>query len=76
MATVSQILQTKGGDVITVAPDLTVLDALRVMADHNIGALLVVEGDGGWPASSPSGTMPARWCCWARRRGIRPWARS
>lgn len=45
MATVGQILQTKGNGVVTVPPDTTVLDALRVMADHNIGALLVVEGD-------------------------------
>ncbi len=45
MATVSQILQSKGAGVVTASPDLSVLDALRVMADHNIGALLVVEGD-------------------------------
>ena len=45
MATVSQIVQTKGGGVVTVSPDMTVLDALRVMAEHNIGALLVVDGD-------------------------------
>lgn len=45
MATVNQILQSKGHDVVTVAPETTVLEALRVMADHDIGALLVVEGD-------------------------------
>ena len=33
-------------DVHTVSPDDTVLDALRVMATHNIGAVLVTSGDG------------------------------
>ena len=32
-------------DVHTVSPDDTVLDALRVMATHNIGAVLVTSGD-------------------------------
>ena len=32
-------------DVHTVGPDDTVLDALRVMATHNIGAVLVTSGD-------------------------------
>lgn len=32
-------------DVHTVSPDDTVLDALRVMAAHNIGAVLVTNGD-------------------------------
>ena len=32
-------------DVHTVSPDDTVFDALRVMATHNIGAVLVTSGD-------------------------------
>ena len=32
-------------DVHTVRPDDSVLDALRVMATHNIGAVLVTNGD-------------------------------
>ena len=32
-------------DVHTVRPDDSVLDALRVMATHNIGAVLVTHGD-------------------------------
>lgn len=45
MKFVNEILKAKGRDVWTVSSDSTVYDALRVMADKNIGALLVVEGD-------------------------------
>lgn len=43
MQTVKQLLQAKGSRVWTVAPDASMLDALRIMADRNIGALVVVE---------------------------------
>ena len=33
------------GDVYAVDPDDTVLDALRVMAEHNVGAVLVMAGE-------------------------------
>ena len=39
------ILDDKGADVWTVGPDDTVFDALETMAEHNIGALLVMEDD-------------------------------
>lgn len=42
MRTVRQILSNKP-DIHTVGPDDTVFDALKVMADHNIGAVLVLE---------------------------------
>lgn len=45
MATVNQMLMSKGNEVYTIAPDTTVLDALRVMAEKDIGALLIVDGD-------------------------------
>ena len=45
MATVKQMLQSKGSQVYTIAPDATVLDALREMATHDVGALVVVDGD-------------------------------
>lgn len=45
MATVKQMLQSKGSQVYTIAPDATVLDALREMATRDVGALLVVDGD-------------------------------
>ena len=45
MKFVTEILKTKGPDVWTVSPDWTVYDALQVMADRNVGALMVVESD-------------------------------
>lgn len=42
--TVNQLLQIKGREVWSVTPDTSVFDALKVMAEKNIGALLVVEG--------------------------------
>lgn len=45
MYTVSQLLQTKKGDVWTIAPESTVYEALVLMAQKNIGALVVVSGD-------------------------------
>lgn len=43
--TVSQLLQRKGNQVFTVAPDTSVFDALREMAEKNVGALVVVDGE-------------------------------
>jgi CBS domain-containing protein len=43
MITVKQILDEKGHQVWTIAPDAKVLDALKLMADKGIGALMVVE---------------------------------
>jgi CBS domain-containing protein len=43
MHTISQILQEKGGEVVSIGPDATVFDAIKAMADQNIGALVVVE---------------------------------
>jgi CBS domain-containing protein len=45
MATVNHMLTNKGRDVYTISPDATVLDALREMADRDVGALVVTEGD-------------------------------
>lgn len=45
MITVLSILRQKGRDVFHIAPDATVLDALREMAAHNCGALVVLEGN-------------------------------
>ncbi len=44
MKTVSQLLQGKGGSVLSVTPDTTVFDALKLMSEKNIGALLVMSG--------------------------------
>jgi CBS domain-containing protein len=43
MKTVRQLLQAKGYDVWAVDPDATVLTALKVMAEKNVGALLVLQ---------------------------------
>ena len=44
MKTVGEILRTKGHDIWTVAPDATVCQALELMAQKNIGAVVVIEG--------------------------------
>ena len=44
MKTVRQLLEGKGHDVATIAPDASVFDAMELMASRNIGALLVLEG--------------------------------
>ena len=44
MTTAHDILRYKGHAVHSVRPDDTVLAALGVMAEHDIGAVLVVEG--------------------------------
>ena len=43
METVSQLLQAKGGSVLSVAPGASVFEALQLMAEKNVGALLVME---------------------------------
>ena len=44
MQTVRDLLRKKGTEVHWVSPDTTVYDALRLMAEKNIGAVLVREG--------------------------------
>ncbi len=44
-STISEILNSKGSQVWSIAPDATVFDAIQLMADKNIGALLVTEGE-------------------------------
>jgi CBS domain-containing protein len=43
--TINSILKNKGREIWSVAPDSTVYDALALMADKEIGALLVVSGE-------------------------------
>ena len=45
MKTVSQLLDTKGRQIYSVAPESMVYDALLLMAEHHIGALLVMRRD-------------------------------
>ena len=43
MITVSDILSRKGKSIISVTPELHVLEALRIMAEKNIGSVLVLQ---------------------------------
>ena len=43
MKTVMQLLQTKGQDIWSITPDALVIDALKLMAENRVGALLVLE---------------------------------
>ena len=43
MKTVKQLLQAKGSEIHTIAPGARVFDALKVMAEKDVGALVVVE---------------------------------
>ncbi|MBM3127606.1 MAG: CBS domain-containing protein [Chloroflexi bacterium] len=44
MSTVAQLLQEKGRAVWSIAPEATVYAALTLMAEKNVGALMVLEG--------------------------------
>jgi len=45
MYTVRKCIQKKGGAVWTIRPEETVLAALELMAEKDVGALVVMEGD-------------------------------
>ena len=45
MKTVRQLLEAKGNRVFSIAPASPVYDALLIMAENRIGALVVLEGE-------------------------------
>ena len=45
MKTVKEILQAKSHKLLSIAPEASVLDALKLMAEKEVGALVVLEGD-------------------------------
>jgi CBS domain-containing protein len=45
MKTIKQVLEDKGHQIHSVAPETTVYEALQKMAQHDIGALVVFEGE-------------------------------
>jgi CBS domain-containing protein len=45
MRSVKDILREKGTQVYAISPDAKVYEALQLMADKNVGALMVMEGD-------------------------------
>lgn len=44
MKTVRQLLQAKGTAIFSIDPEASVFDALKLMAEKGVGALLVVSG--------------------------------
>lgn len=42
---IRDILRRKGGDVVTIGPDRSVLEAVRLLVERNIGSLVVVADD-------------------------------
>ncbi len=45
MKLVKHLLDSKGREIISIAEDASVLDAIKVMAERSIGSLLVMDGD-------------------------------
>ena len=45
MITVRQLLEKKGRQIFSIAPGTAVLEAIRLMAERHVGALLVMEGE-------------------------------
>lgn len=45
MQTATEILRSKGNDVWSVKPDDTILNAIKLMATHEVGALLVMDNE-------------------------------
>ena len=44
MNCLAEILEEKGGDVLEISVDTSVLEAVQEMVDHNVGSLLVTDG--------------------------------
>jgi len=44
MTTMRHLLDRKGRSVYSIAPEAPVLEAIRAMAEHHVGALLVMRG--------------------------------
>ncbi|HYB63885.1 MAG TPA: CBS domain-containing protein [Steroidobacteraceae bacterium] len=44
MTTVRKLLEGKGRAIFSVEPQAAVLDAIRLMAEHHVGALVVMRG--------------------------------
>jgi len=45
MKIIKDILEAKGHEVYTISPDATVYEALSLMAEKNVGALVILEGE-------------------------------
>lgn len=45
MRTAKQLLDAKGSTIYAIDPDAPVLQAIQMMAEHHVGALLVMQGE-------------------------------
>ena len=45
MASIKQVLQGKGHEICSIGPEASVYDAIAKMAQEDVGALVVLEGD-------------------------------
>jgi len=45
MKTVNEILQAKASKLLSISPEASVLDALKLMAEREVGALVVLDGE-------------------------------
>jgi len=45
MRPILELLSAQAGSIWSLSPDISVFDALKQLADHNVGALMVMEGD-------------------------------
>lgn len=45
MKLVQHLLDVKGADVVSIAREVSVYDAISLMADHGVGSLLVMDGE-------------------------------
>ncbi len=45
MKLIQHLLEAKGGELISIQPDASVLDAIKLRAEKGIGSLVVTEGD-------------------------------
>lgn len=45
MKLVQHLLDSKGREIISISPQASVLDAIRLMAEKTVGSLLVMNGD-------------------------------
>jgi CBS domain-containing protein len=45
MRSVQHLIEAKGSEVISVAPDAPVIEAIRLMAERHIGAVVVMDGE-------------------------------